>query len=88
MGGRIDLSQAEAVIDLIRSKSDRAFSVALKQVSGSLSDRIHALRHTLIEMLAHIEVNIDYPEHDVESMTAEFIKDKSSEVMEGITKVA
>jgi tRNA modification GTPase len=87
LGGRIDLSQAEAVIDLIRSKSDRAFSVALKQVSGSLSDRIHALRHTLIEMLAHIEVNIDYPEHDVESMTAEFIKDKSSEVMEGITKL-
>ncbi|QQZ62619.1 tRNA uridine-5-carboxymethylaminomethyl(34) synthesis GTPase MnmE [Paenibacillus sonchi] len=87
LGGRIDLSQAEAVIDLIRSKSDRAFSVALKQVSGSLSDRIHKLRHTLIEMLAHIEVNIDYPEHDVESLTAEFIKDKSSEVMEGINQL-
>ncbi|AIQ71788.1 tRNA uridine-5-carboxymethylaminomethyl(34) synthesis GTPase MnmE [Paenibacillus graminis] len=87
LGGRIDLSQAEAVIDLIRSKSDRAFSVALKQVSGSLSDRIHTLRHTLIEMLAHIEVNIDYPEHDVEALTAEFIKDKSSEVMDGINKL-
>ncbi len=87
LGGRIDLSQAEAVIDLIRSKSDRAFSVALKQVSGSLSDRIHILRHTLIEMLAHIEVNIDYPEHDVEALTAEFIKDKSSEVMDGINKL-
>ncbi|KWX81300.1 tRNA modification GTPase [Paenibacillus riograndensis] len=87
LGGRIDLSQAEAVIDLIRSKSDRAFSVALKQVSGSLSDKIHKLRHTLIEMLAHIEVNIDYPEHDVESLTAEFIKDKSSEVMEGINQL-
>lgn len=87
LGGRIDLSQAEAVIDLIRSKSDRAFSVALKQVSGSLSERIKALRHTLIETLAHIEVNIDYPEHDVESLTADFIKDKSSEVMEGINKL-
>ncbi|AIQ21381.1 tRNA modification GTPase [Paenibacillus sp. FSL H7-0357] len=87
LGGRIDLSQAEAVIDLIRSKSDRAFSVALKQVSGSLSQRIHSLRHTLIETLAHIEVNIDYPEHDVESLTAEFIKDKSSEVMDGINKL-
>lgn len=87
LGGRIDLSQAEAVIDLIRSKSDRAFSVALKQVSGSLSARIHELRHTLIEMLAHIEVNIDYPEHDVESLTADFIKDKSQEVMEGINKL-
>lgn len=87
LGGRIDLSQAEAVIDLIRSKSDRAFSVALKQVSGSLSDRIKTLRHTLIETLAHIEVNIDYPEHDVEALTAEFIKVKSSEVMAGIDKL-
>lgn len=87
LGGRIDLSQAEAVIDLIRSKSDRAFSVALKQVSGSLSERIGALRHTLIETMAHIEVNIDYPEHDVESLTAEFIKAKSSEVMDGISKL-
>lgn len=87
LGGRIDLSQAEAVIDLIRSKSDRAFSVALKQVSGSLSERIKILRHTLIETLAHIEVNIDYPEHDVEEFTAEFIKEKSSEVMEGINKL-
>jgi len=87
LNGRIDLSQAEAVIDLIRSKSDRAFSVALKQVSGSLSNRIHALRQILIETLAHIEVNIDYPEHDVESLTSEFIKNKSSEVMEGIQRL-
>ncbi|WP_151733341.1 tRNA uridine-5-carboxymethylaminomethyl(34) synthesis GTPase MnmE [Paenibacillus tengchongensis] len=87
LNGRIDLSQAEAVIDLIRSKSDRAFSVALKQVGGSLSQRIQALRHTLIETMAHIEVNIDYPEHDVEALTAEFIKDKSREVMEGIDKL-
>ncbi|WP_340020635.1 tRNA uridine-5-carboxymethylaminomethyl(34) synthesis GTPase MnmE [Paenibacillus sp. FSL K6-1096] len=87
LGGRIDLSQAEAVIDLIRSKSDRAFSVALKQVGGSLSAKIHALRHTLIETLAHIEVNIDYPEHDVESLTADFIKSKSREVMDGIEQL-
>lgn len=87
LNGRIDLSQAEAVIDLIRSKSDRAFSVALKQVEGQLSDQIQKLRHTLVETLAHIEVNIDYPEHDVESLTAEFIKEKSTEVMQGITKL-
>lgn len=84
LNGRIDLSQAEAVIDLIRSKSDRAFSVALKQVEGDLSRRIQTMRHSLVETLAHIEVNIDYPEHDVESMTTEFIKRKCSEVMNGI----
>lgn len=84
LNGRIDLSQAEAVIDLIRSKSDRAFSVALKQVEGDLSRKITSLRYTLVETLAHIEVNIDYPEHDVESMTMEFIRNKCTEVSEGI----
>ena len=87
LNGRIDLSQAEAVIDLIRSKSDRAFSVALKQVEGNLSRRIKELRHTLVETLAHIEVNIDYPEHDVESLTSEFIKEKSRLVMNEIDKL-
>ncbi|MFD2703686.1 tRNA uridine-5-carboxymethylaminomethyl(34) synthesis GTPase MnmE [Paenibacillus shunpengii] len=87
LNGRIDLSQAEGVMDLIRSKSDRAFSVALKQVEGSLSTKIKDLRHTLVETLAHIEVNIDYPEHDVESLTSEFIKEKSSFVMNEIAKL-
>lgn len=76
LNGRIDLTQAEAVIDLIRSKSDVAFSVALKQVEGALSQKVTAIRQRLIELMAHIEVNIDYPEHDVESMTAKFIKEQ------------
>lgn len=87
LNGRIDLSQAEGVMDLIRSKSDRAFSVALKQVGGSLSAKIRDLRYTLVETMAHIEVNIDYPEHDVESLTSEFIKEKSSHVMNEIDKL-
>ncbi|MFI2858774.1 tRNA uridine-5-carboxymethylaminomethyl(34) synthesis GTPase MnmE [Paenibacillus sp. JSM ZJ436] len=87
LNGRIDLSQAEAVIDLIRSKSDRAFSVALKQVEGSLSRRIQDLRYMLVETLAHIEVNIDYPEHDVESLTSVFIKEKSGIVMNEIDRL-
>jgi tRNA modification GTPase len=84
LNGRIDLSQAEAVIDLIRSKSDKAFSLALKQVAGDLSREINLLRHNLVHTLAHIEVNIDYPEHDVESMTMDFIRQRCSEVTEGI----
>ncbi|TCZ75666.1 tRNA uridine-5-carboxymethylaminomethyl(34) synthesis GTPase MnmE [Paenibacillus albiflavus] len=81
LSGRIDLTQAEAVIDLIRAKSDRAFSVALKQVEGNLSKRIKELRYELVELMAHIEVNIDYPEHDVEEMTNAFIKTKCETVM-------
>lgn len=87
LNGRIDLSQAEAIMDLIRSKSDRAFSVALKQVEGALSKKIGTLRHRLIELLAHIEVNIDYPEHDVTEMTGAYIKDTSREVSDEIERL-
>jgi len=87
LNGRIDLSQAEGVIDLIRSKSDKAFSVAFKQVEGDLSRRIQELRQTLIETLAHIEVNIDYPEHDVESMTSLFIQEKCGFVLTEIDRL-
>ncbi|AFH66378.1 tRNA uridine-5-carboxymethylaminomethyl(34) synthesis GTPase MnmE [Paenibacillus caseinilyticus] len=84
LNGRIDLSQAEAVIDLIRAKSDRAFRIALKQSEGTLSKRIKELRHRLVELMAHIEVNIDYPEHDVEELTNLFIKDKCSAALADI----
>jgi len=87
LNGRIDLTQAEAVIDLIRAKSDKAFKVALKQVEGSLSKRIKALRHELVELMAHIEVNIDYPEHDVEEMTNAFIRGKCERVMGDIRQL-
>jgi tRNA modification GTPase len=75
LNGRIDLSQAEAVIDIIRAKSDRAFKVAMKQAEGLLSKRIKQLQQRLIEVMAHIEVNIDYPEHDVAELTSKFIQD-------------
>jgi tRNA modification GTPase len=78
LNGRIDLSQAEAVIDLIRAKSDRAFKIALKQVEGTLSLKIKKLRYELVSLMAHIEVNIDYPEHDVENLTHLYIQDKSA----------
>lgn len=75
LNGRIDLAQAEAVMDLIRSKSDQAFAIALRQSGGVLSQQIHTIRKQLVELMAHIEVNIDYPEHDVEEMTNAFIRD-------------
>ncbi len=87
LNGRIDLTQAEAVIDLIRSKSDRAFSVALKQAEGTLSKKVKVLRHGLIELLAHIEVNIDYPEHDVESMTSAYIRERCGEACQEIERL-
>jgi len=81
LNGRIDLSQAEAVIDLIRSKSERAYQLARKQSEGSLSEEIKPLRERLIALLAHVEVNIDYPEHDVEEMTAGEIRRTCQDVL-------
>ena len=85
LNGRIDLSQAEAVIDLIRAKTDEAMSVAVNQLEGRLSSLIRSLRQKLIETIAHVEVNIDYPEYDdVEEMTHQMMKIKTKEVYEEI----
>ncbi|MCP3739950.1 tRNA uridine-5-carboxymethylaminomethyl(34) synthesis GTPase MnmE [Rossellomorea sp. BNER] len=81
LNGRIDLSQAEAVMDLIRAKTDRAMNVALNQMEGRLSNLIRRLRQEILEILAHVEVNIDYPEYDdVEEMTHGMLMDKSTYV--------
>lgn len=73
LNGRIDLSQAEAVMDLIRSKTERAAQTALGQVKGHLRDTIIQLRKQLLELQAHVEVTIDYPEHDVESVACDHV---------------
>lgn len=88
LNGRIDLSQAEAVMDLIRAKTDRAMNVALGQMDGKLSRLITSLRQALIETLAQVEVNIDYPEYDdVEEMTIPVLLEKCGWVREEIVKL-
>lgn len=88
LNGRIDLSQAEAVIDLIRAKTDRAMNVALGQMEGRLSRLIQKLRQELLETLAHVEVNIDYPEYDdVEEMTHSVLIEKSKKVQVEISRL-
>ncbi len=81
LNGRIDLSQAEGVMDLIRSKTDRAMNVAMRQVEGRLSTKIEKLRQEVLETVAAIEVNIDYPEYDAETMTAKLIYEKMMPVV-------
>jgi len=86
--GRIDLSQAEAVMDLIRAKTDKAMSVALNQMDGRLSGLIQKLRQELLETVAHVEVNIDYPEYDdVEEMSHTVMREKTKEVYLEIEKL-
>ena len=71
LNGRLDLSQAEAVIDLVRSKSDKTFDVALSQLEGSFSKKIKEIRSDLVDILVNITVNIDYPDEDIEVITYE-----------------
>ncbi|MBU7239344.1 tRNA uridine-5-carboxymethylaminomethyl(34) synthesis GTPase MnmE [Staphylococcus aureus] len=88
LNGRIDLSQAEAVMDFIRSKTDRASKVAMNQIEGRLSDLIKKQRQSILEILAQVEVNIDYPEYDdVEDATTEFLLEQSKEIKQDINRL-
>lgn len=88
LNGRIDLSQAEAVMDFIRSKTDRASKVAMNQIEGRLSDLIKKQRQSILEILAQVEVNIDYPEYDdVEDATMDFLLEQSKRIKEEINRL-
>jgi tRNA modification GTPase len=65
LNGRIDLVQAEAVVDLIRSRTEVALSAAQEQLAGKLSQRINQLRDDLLKILAHLEAHIDFPDEDI-----------------------
>lgn len=92
LNGRLDLSQSEAVMDLIRAKTDKSMKVALNQLDGNLSHLIRKLRKDILDVLAQVEVNIDYPEYDaVEEMTTKMLKEKATEIrqrIEGLLKTA
>ena len=69
LNGRIDLSQAESIIDMINSKTEKEAKASMQQLQGFLSDKIEEIRHQLLDMMADIEASIDYPEYDIEEMT-------------------
>lgn len=81
LNGRIDLSQAEAVIDLINAKTINSASVAINQLQGSLANKIKQTRQVLFDTLGEVEVNIDYPEYDdVEQVTSDLLRERIKEV--------
>ena len=88
LNGRIDLVKSEAVMDIIDSKSEEANKLALSQLSGSTSNMIHNFREKLKQLLASIEVNIDYPEYyDIEVVTKDQIKNELKEMKKELEKV-
>ena len=87
LNGRLDLSQAEAVIDLIRARTDKSFDVALKQLDGSFSDEIKSIRKNLVDILVNVTVNIDYPDEDIEQLTYSKLKDDLMAVKASLEKI-
>ena len=80
LGGRLDLSQAEAVIDLIKAKTDKSFDVAIDQLAGRLSEKIRAIRGRILDVLVNITVNIDYPDEDIDEIVYEDLGKEIEEI--------
>jgi tRNA modification GTPase len=86
LNGRIDLSQAEAVIDIIRAKTELSMKSAVLQAGGNLSAAVRELREKLIALIAHIEATVDYPEDDLEEITGIQVAARLKEVVAEIGK--
>jgi tRNA modification GTPase len=80
INGRIDLSQAEAVLDLIRAKTDESRRIAVEQLQGGLSEKILKLREKLIELCAYVEAYIDFPEDDIEIASKQDMLESMKEI--------
>lgn len=88
LNGRIDLVEAEGVMDLINSKTDKARKMAINQVEGKVSNLINNLRQNIIDILSNIEVNIDYPEYeDILVVTNEMIEGSIKTIKEKIEDI-
>ena len=87
LNGRLDLSQAEAVMDLISAKTDISHDVALGQFEGNLSQEVQGIQSILKDMLAHIEVSIDFSEEDIDEVTMEHLLSKSMDAKESFQRL-
>lgn len=87
MNGRIDLSQAEAVIDIINSKTEKEMMVAQRHLEGSLSKKIKDIQGEILNLMADIEASIDYPEYNIEETTNKKINDTLNSVEEKLLKL-
>ena len=88
LNGRIDLTEAEGVMDLINAKTDKSHKLAINQLNGKTSNLIKELRQDIIEILANIEVNIDYPEYeDIVDLKTKDIGPKMDNLMRKINKI-
>jgi tRNA modification GTPase len=87
LAGRIDLAQAEAVMDLIRARTERAHSAAVHALQGRLSQQIELIRDRLVSILAHIEAHIDFPDEDITPDSSEQIRNDIRSAMDHLRRI-
>ncbi len=87
LNGRIDLSQAESVIDIINAKSDREAKEGIKQLEGYLATSIRKIKNEILDVMTNIEVSIDYPEYDTPDVLEDDLKKKMEEVLDKLHKL-
>ena len=87
LNGRMDLSQAEAVIDIINAKSDIEAKEGIKQLEGFLAKEINRIKEKILDLMSNIEVSIDYPEYDVEDVLETDVSNKLSNIKEDLEKL-
>lgn len=87
LNGRLDLTQAEAVIDIINAKTEKSLEYSVAQLEGRLSDKLEELDQVLVGILSHMEVNIDYPEYDIEEISFEFVNSQIIQLLKKIEEI-
>ena len=87
LNGRIDLSQAESVIDVIDAKSEKEAKAGIKQLEGALSKKINEIKQEIMDVMINIDVSIDYPEYDVDDVTNKQILEMLDDVNEKLEKL-
>jgi len=87
LNGRIDLSQAEAVVDLINAKTRLSLKSSVNQLGGQLTQVLANIKNTLIDLMAHIEASIDYPEYEIELLTPEKVLNKTRNIIQSLEQL-
>jgi tRNA modification GTPase len=87
LNGRIDLAQAEAIIEVINSKTEKSLDLAVDQLNGKLSKKVDQIKEEAVEILAHLEAAIDYPEDEIEGFSPAELGDKFNYIKEEIEKL-
>ena len=88
LNGRVDLAQAEAVLDLIRARTPKGAQLALNQASGELSEHVAELRQELLDILVQVEAAIDFPEEEIELLQRQRLIEKITALVESITTIS